>query len=152
MSNAHVNDEIIQVFALDKNYYHPEASAHLEQCKTCREAVAAYQRMFSGIQSSPPAVFDFDVKALVLPQLPVPGKPQTMRKSGWLPVLVIVLGAVLPLGIGGYAFRKDLAGIFNSSLPYLLFCLGPAATLLLLWLVTDILSRHRQKMARLEYY
>lgn len=154
MSDAHVSDEIIQAFALNENYHDAEAAAHLEHCETCREAVASYQRMFSAIEALPPGAFDFDVKALVLPQLPASAREKTQpkQKTALMPLLAAVLTVVPALGIGGYVFRKDLGEIFGPSRQYLLYCLGPAAVLLLLWMVTDMLSRYRQKMTRLEYY
>ncbi len=117
-------------------------------CETCREAVESYRLMFSGMTEMPAAGFDFDVKMLVLPQLQVQRKPQPALK----PVLVIIAVVLAALTGGGYYFRKDLGEIFNRSLPYLLYCLGPAAVMLLVLLLADMLNTHRQKMNRLEYY
>ncbi|MGN7724137.1 hypothetical protein [Chitinophaga sp. 22620] len=148
MSSAHLTEEIIQAFALNGTHEDPLAMAHIRECETCRTAVESYVQLFSALDEMPVATFDFDVRALVQPQLPLPGKARPVL----VPALAITAVTLLALGGAGYYFRDYLSGIAGLSVPYLLYCLGPAAVTLLVILAADLFGSYRQKMAKLEYY
>ena len=147
MSSAHLTEEIIQAYALRGTHEDPHVLAHIHACETCRAAAESYARMFSALEEMPAATFDFDVKELVLPKLRV----RKRNRPALVPVLATIFG-LLALGGAGYYFSDYLGGIIGLSLPYLLYCLGPAAVTLLVILAVDMFNSHRQKMEKLEYY
>lgn len=148
MRSVHLTEEIIQAFALNSTHEDPLVVAHIHECETCRAAAESYARMFSALEEMPVDTFDFDVKELVLPQLPARPKARSIL----VPALAVIAGSLLALGGAGWYFREYLSGIADLSVPYLLYCLGPAALTLLVVLAADLFSSHRQKMTRLEYY
>ncbi len=114
MNTAHLSDEEIQLFVANLSAASSSATDHLAVCTHCSEQVALYRSLFKAIAEQEIPVFDVDMSALVLAQLPV----YKEKKSLWVPVIFIICcfaGAVL------YIFRQNFLMILSgSSLVFLL--------------------------------
>jgi hypothetical protein len=93
MISKHVSEEEIQLYVLDFTQVSPPVKQHLEQCADCMARVKVYELLFTDIQSLEKPSFDFDVAAMVLPQL------EEKKKTSWYKMPVIVLAILLAFGL-----------------------------------------------------
>ena len=104
MTHRHLSDEEMQILALGQQIEVPGIKQHLDGCTSCREQVALYKMISSGIKAQPPAAFEFDLTTAVLQQI----QPARNKKTGvnlW-PVFFIVF-ALIPL----YIFRRNFLNL-----------------------------------------
>lgn len=70
MKAPHLSDEEIQTYALRLDEVSEEIHAHIQDCELCRHKAQAYQLVFTAIEKPVAPVFDFDLAAAVIQQLP----------------------------------------------------------------------------------
>jgi hypothetical protein len=98
MTSLHLSQEELQMIAGGQ----PVADAskqHIESCALCQQQLAVYTLIVSTISKAPKAAFDFDLAALVMPQL----QPAPAKKIFPLRPFIIAAFIAMPL----YLFRKN---------------------------------------------
>ncbi len=70
MKASHLSDEEIQTYALRLDTVSEEIHTHIQECELCRQKAHAYQLLFTTLEKPVAPVFDFDLAAAVIQQLP----------------------------------------------------------------------------------
>lgn len=153
MIGKHVSEEEIQLYVLDFTQVAQPVKQHLEQCADCMAKVKEYELLFSGIQSLEKSSFDFNVVALVLPQL------EEKKKTSWYKVPVIVLAIFLAIGLLSIPFflftgsKDDLIvnNLWSSISPWVLGIISVTAVGFVGINVWDAYSRYRHQLDKLNF-
>ena len=94
MNGQHLTEEQIQVYLSGNPAPDAGIAQHLVACEQCSNRVAAYRLLFSELEDMDVPVLDFDVQALVIPQLTDPVKPPVVQYNNY-PLVLIALGFIL---------------------------------------------------------
>jgi hypothetical protein len=168
MSNEHASEMELQQYVLDKDGCSKGAVAHIELCEECQAGVAAYRLLFAEIGRQQRPAFDFDVSALLLPQVAV--VPEPVKAAA--PALVggqfgqgfpvsrpdrhfrYLIGALIFFitGIPAYLFRKNIFYTFTGISSFFLYIIIAAALIIVLWRIMDMYKRYHRRLEALTYY
>ena len=150
MSNTHASEMELQQYASDKTGCPETVIAHIEACPDCQGEAAAYRLLFAEIKDQPGPVFDFDVSALLLPQLTA-GQQRISRAGRRFPYLMaaLIFGVT---GIPAYLLRKNIFYTFTGISSFFLYIILAAALIVVLWRVLDMYRKYQQRMDRLHFY
>jgi hypothetical protein len=161
MSNAHASDIELQQYVSDKDGCSEGVTAHIEACGDCQAAVAAYRLLFAEIKKQPAPAFDFDVSALLLPQLIAhpasegqwqSASGQRITRAGRrFPYLAAAL-IFLVTGIPVYLLRKNIFYTFTGISSFFLYIILSAALITVLWRVLDMYKKYQQRMDSVHFY
>ena len=145
MITQHVSDPELQQYAMDKAACTAGSAQHIESCEACRAAAAVYRQLFADIQEQPKPVFDFDVSALVLRELPMPARRALPEKAFnyWLAGIVCCA-----IGIPLYLFRKNIYFTFEG-IGYAVYIIAGAALPVVLWRLVAMYRKYQQQMKTL---
>jgi hypothetical protein len=156
MSNTHASEMELQQYASDKAGCPEVVIAHIEACANCQAEVAAYRLLFTGIRDQPAPAFDFDVSALLLPQLTTaPAPPAEGQLASGAGRRFPYLMAALIFGVTGipaYLLRKNIFYAFTGISSFFLYVILAAALIAVLWRVLDMYRKYQQRMDRLHFY
>jgi len=146
MNTDHPTDAVIQQYVLDKTGCEPGIAAHIEACAGCRAAANAYRMLVTEIKQQPAPVFDFDLSALVIPQL-VAAKP----RFSWSVFILYVLaaGSAGAIGIIVYLFRKELLFIIKDIMPLVVYLIVLTTAAILLFQGMGMYKKYQKQMNRL---
>ncbi len=123
MNAAHLEEEEMQLYAMGKVDTEQHIASHLAVCETCRVQLALYQSILNDMEKQQPPVFDFDVAALVLPQIePVKTKTSTGVFSSVLLVAFIICITLIPL----YIFRNNFVTMVSGVSAIFIYVSVPA--------------------------
>ena len=145
----HVTDQELQQYAMDKARCAAGSVQHIESCEACRAGAAVYRPVFSDIAEQPKPVFDFDVSALVLRQLPAPASKALPEKgfNYWL-AGIVCFAAGIPL----YLFRKNIYFLFEGISGYAVYIMAGIALPAVLIPLLTMYRKYRQQMKALNLY
>jgi hypothetical protein len=143
MTNKHLSEQEIQLYALDKEGCGENLKTHVQSCHACRAEVQTYLQLFSAISEQPKPVFSFDLSGLVLQQLPET-KTGFSLNSFMIPVLVLVALAVM--GIPAYLFRKYLVSMFTGILPMTMYLILITAIGILLFQGVEMYRKYQKQL------
>jgi dolichol kinase len=110
--------------------------------------VATYQLLFSEIKQQPKPAFDFDLRALVLPQLPssTPRLSTDRFVAGFL--VVFLCGCV---GIPVYIFRQNFLYLFSGLSTFFIWAILCSALLILLFKALNMYKKYQKQMHFLNF-
>jgi hypothetical protein len=166
MNTGHVSEMEWQQYVSDKFACSKETIVHIEACESCQAGIAAYRLLFAELEKLPRPSFDFDVAALLLPQLATglpafapPLAPASLMTAGpgssradrslsyWMAGLILLV-----TGIPVYLLRKNIFYVFTgvSSL-FLLVSLSVAVFVLMLRTLF-MYKQYRRRMRALRFY
>ncbi|HEX2846550.1 MAG TPA: hypothetical protein VHN59_08375 [Chitinophagaceae bacterium] len=148
MISQHISEEDIQLYVLDASKVKEEVAQHLEQCPACKARVKEYEMLFTGIGSLPKASFDFDVAALVLPQLPEKKKASSYKIAG-ITIAVIAAAGLISLPFILLQFRVN--ELWENISPWLI---GLAAVMAVAFIgisLWEMYERYRQQIRKLNF-
>ena len=149
MITEHPSELELQQYAMDMAGCPPAVRPHIDTCQSCREAIVFYQRILMELKQQPAPAFDFDVSALVLPQLPVaPAGVLTERVYGYW-FAIIAAGAV---GIPAYLFRKNLSLLFAGTSFYFMYAIVGAALAVVVVRLMVMYRKYQQQIESLNIY
>jgi hypothetical protein len=148
MNISHPSEEEIQQYALDKSARTPDLISHIENCELCREEVSTYQSLFSGIAQQPTPVFDFDLSALVIPQLEKAYRqtPADRIVAGFLVVFVCFCAAV-----PAYLFRQNFLYLFSGISTFFLYAILCSAMIIVAFKAFKMYRKYQQQMQSLNF-
>lgn len=152
MNTGHVSEMELQQYALEPSGCSTGTLEHMEACPRCRDEVAAYRLMFTGIGEQPKASFDFDLSAAVLSRLPRPvpipriSSPQSATRFGpgaWSMAFLCCCTVVIPL----YLFRKNISSMFDGMSQFFMYSAVAAAGIIVL---SRLIGMYRNYLRQVE--
>ena len=145
----HLTDEEVQQFAVDKLKGEKKIAEHVYLCEECKAKVEVYKLLITGIKQQPQPVFDFDLSASVLNQLPAM-QPETGSQKFITWMLIFVSAAFL--AGGAYYFRGYITSMFEGVATILIFLIGISVITVIAALVFDMYRKYRKEMKVLDLY
>lgn len=124
------------------------ATKHLSGCEHCRREVAAYRLLFTALKDASPPAFEFDVTALVMPQLPVTPAPVKEHYNNYL-VPAIAVGALL---IPAIVFRAYFVNLIKTMPVVFIYPMLLIPLLFILFRGIQLYREHQQKIDALNIY
>jgi hypothetical protein len=148
MSMNHLTDRAIQQYVLQKAACDADLIEHIRQCEACRQKAQVYGVLFNGISEQEKPVFDFDLSALVLSQLPPVKAEDSVEK-----VLVYFVVSMALFGVSAvfYLVGNDWLNRFATLTPMLMYLLLTTAGCLFLFLFRVMYTEFQQKMKILNF-
>jgi hypothetical protein len=145
----HLTDDEVQQFVIDKRYCEIKVVEHIHICQECKIKAEVYQSLIKGIKQQPQPVFDFDLSASVLKQLPAP-QPKTADDElvTWILVFVstgFIAGAV-------YYFRSYWASMFEGVATIFIYLITISAIMVIAALIFDMYKKYQKEMKVLDLY
>ncbi|MBS1934289.1 MAG: hypothetical protein JST96_09850 [Bacteroidetes bacterium] len=157
MIHNHPADADIQQFVLDNTVCEKHITAHIHSCEQCMAKAENYKLLFSEIEKQPKPVFDFDVSALVLPQLTV---TEQARARNYFPAYILSCCFLGVIGIAGYFYKAELNNFFKKYFLHIssglsktvLYMLLSAALLILIFQSIEMIKKYQRKIDDLNFY
>lgn len=147
MSGAHLSEEELQQYILDRPACTPEDIAHLDGCPDCRARVAAYGLLMEGLGQQPAPVFGFDVSAMVMGQLaesPGVGQRAAERRVERPTRMTTATLILLITAVPAWLFRKSAYYVFTDFPAIFLYLILAAAAVFMLLRVLHLMKRYQQ--------
>ena len=157
MTIKHLSEEEIQQWVLDKTKCSDAVISHMHDCEYCRTSAESYRVLFSEIAQQPRPVFDFNVPALVLPQ--IPGESSSYSRN-YFPGYLIVFFLIAASCITGYFYRAAIGNLIKKYIFSIssgisrgtLYLLLTAAVVFLIFQSFELFKKYRQKVDDLNFY
>jgi hypothetical protein len=147
VQQQHLTDEAIQEFATNRAGCSLQVIEHMQHCAVCLGKAAVYEQMASAIQAQAAPAFDFDVAALVMPQLPPPVPAPAAAKK--LPLLPVLLAAPVVPAIPIYVFSRYTNVRISGNVWLTLYFLMPVALVILLLHVWESYKQYQKQLMAL---
>ena len=143
MTTKHLSEAEIQQYAIDPSHIDPWSTAHMQSCQACGAAVEAYQKIFSAIHQQPRPSFDFDLSALILPQL---GKPAPGNSSkNWSLYFLVIVAIAIPL-MAAIKYWRYLKNSSMGMLPMTISLLITATLCILVFQSIEMVRRYQKQI------
>jgi hypothetical protein len=144
MIPKHPSESEIQQYALGRSECDGEILRHIESCEACKTGAQNYMQMFGAIREQPKAIFDFDLAALVMQQLP---KTKSRFSLNLLfPYLFASLG-LLTLVVFFYRFRKNIFNVLTGNFPITMYLILIIPLSILIFQSIDMYKKHQKQMS-----
>ena len=146
--NIHPSEKEIQQFAIDQSGCSSAAIVHIESCTECKREVSNYQLLFLEIEQQSKPAFDFDLSALVLPQLPVVKSRLSPDQfiSGFLAFFISSFVAV-PVVL----FNKYILNMFSGITPFFIYAIIGSATVIVIYKTIALYKKYQKQMQLLNF-
>lgn len=148
MIHSHPEEKEIQEYAINTSACSPEIMEHIESCAHCREAVMNYQLLYAGFKEQPRPVFDFDVTALVLPQLP--SREPLLSADRFIAGFLVVFICSC-IGIPVFLFHQYILNMFNGISPVFIYIMLGSATIIVLIKTMNLYKKYKDQMSLLNF-
>ena len=144
----HLTDDEVQQFVIDKSDCDKTILEHVHLCEACKNKVEVYRLLVAGIKQQTPPVFDFDLSATVLQQLPSV-KPKTGdRTILWA---LIFIGVAL-VGLIAYYFQHSFAYLFEGMSAIFVYLIVITVLTVLTGLFIDMYKKYNKEMKLLDSF
>ena len=150
MITKHLSEEEIQQYALDSSACEAATGDHVRVCEDCKEKVAGYRLLVTGIRQQPQPSFDFNLSEAVLSKLPLSARKREVKELN--PVYWLVLSGIVLVGATIYLFRRYAPGMFENIIPLLIYLIVPTVIIMLAILIIDMNRNYQKKMSSLDFY
>jgi hypothetical protein len=158
MMTEHPSEQELQQFVSDNSLCTSATRSHIEGCESCQAQVASYGLVLSAIRQQPKPAFDFDVAALVLPQLQAPLSAEELAIAGlrpwkdrFFPFLLAVI--ILPLtGIPLYLLRKNIFFLFTDVSAIFIYAMAAAALVVIGFKIAGMYRTYQKQLKTLNFY
>ena len=146
--NIHPSEKEIQQFAIDKSDCDTVAIVHIESCAKCLAEVSNYQLLFTGIGQQNKPAFDFDLSALVIPQLPSAKTPLSPDQfiSGFLVFFISCF-----VGVPVVLFNKYILNMFSDISPFFIYAIIGSATVIVIYKTLSLYKKYQKQMQLLNF-
>ena len=148
MINSHPKEKEIQEYAINPSACSREIMEHIESCAHCREEMMSYQFLYAGFKQQPRPVFDFDVAALVLPQL-ASREPLLSADRFIAGFLVVFICSCV--GIPVFLFHQYILNMFSGISPFFIYIILGSATVIVLIKTLDLYKKYKNQMSLLNF-
>ena len=146
MTTAHLSENELQQYAINSNDVAATTAEHIRVCEQCRLKASNYKALFTEMKAIPKPVFDFDVAALVLAQLPA--KKQPFSRTTVLISCLVVMAAAIPISL----FWGYIIQVFKGISVILLLLIVISAACVLLFQYIEIFNNHKKQMNALKFH
>ena len=144
----HLTDDEVQQFVVDKLNCEKAILEHVHLCEGCKTKVEIYQMLITGIKQQPQPVFDFDLSASVLQQLPSRKEKTSDRTLLWA---LIFIGIVF-VGLIGYYFQHSFAYVFEGISAIFIYLIVISVVTVLAGLFIDMYKKYNREMKLLDSF
>jgi hypothetical protein len=146
--NIHPSEKEIQQFAIDQRDCKADTIIHMKSCAECMMEVANYRMVFTEIKQQPTPVFDFDLSALVLPQLSTAKARLSPDQfvSGFL-VFFISCFVTVPVIL----FNKYILNMFSGISPFFIYSIIGSATVIVIYKTLVMYKKYQKQMQLLNF-
>jgi len=141
MSGAHLSEEELQQYILDRPARTPEDIAHLDGCPDCQARVATYGLLMEGLSQQPAPVFGFDVSAVVMRRLVE--SPVAEHTADRFPRLATAALILVVTAVPGWLFRKSAYYVFTDISAVFLYLILAAAGVFVGLRVLHLMKRYQ---------
>ncbi|HCL84107.1 MAG TPA: hypothetical protein DIC22_09030 [Chitinophagaceae bacterium] len=148
MMNSHPTGFEIQQYGLDPAACSRALTDHIDSCAACRAEAEAYQLVISGIKQEPKAVFDFDLPALVMQQLPQPA-PRFSADRFIAGFLVIFISCFT--GIPVILFHRYILNMFTGIPPFFIYSMIACASVIVGFKTLDMYRKYKAQMRLINF-
>ena len=145
----HLTDDEVQQYAIDKQQCEIKIAEHIRLCEECRIKVEVYQLMIKGIKEQSQPVFDFDLSAAVLDQLPLQSPRATNDKLLTGIFVFICIGLI---GTAFYFFRGYLDSMFKGIATISIYLITISAITVIAWVIVEMYKKYQKEMKVLDMY
>jgi len=149
MKSAHLSEEEIQLYALDKSACDNVITGHASYCPECKARIADYEVLFKSLKQATPPSFDFSLAELVVPQLP---KIKPARSRDNIFTYAFALSIIAIPGTVLFYFRFFIEGLFAGIAPLLIYLTVTTIISLATILSVEMYKTYKKKMRILEFY
>ncbi len=148
MNTSHPSEREIQDYVLEKSACTQTTIGHIESCEQCRAAIATYSLLFSEIREQPAPAFDFDLSALVIPQLPsVPAPlPADRFVAGFLMFFICCCVAV-----PAYLLRQYFLNLFLDISSFFIYAIIISTLVIVLFKGLSVYKKYQKQMQLLNF-
>lgn len=148
MNTPHPSEMEIQQYAVDKSGCPASTIAHIDSCEHCRAEVKTYRLLFSEIKQQPKPVFDFNLSALVLPQLPA---SRRRLSADHLVPGFLVFFVCCCIGVPVYLFRQYFLYMFSDISTFFIYAILCSVVLIVLWKALNMYKKYQKQMQLLNF-
>jgi hypothetical protein len=145
----HLTDDEVQQFVIDKQHCDINILDHIHVCMECKIKAGVYRSLITGIKQQAQPVFDFDLSASVLNQLPMQ-VPKTASERSIIWALILV--SVGFLAGGAYYFRSYVASMFEGMTTIFIYLIAISVVTVIAALVFDMYRKYKKEMKVLDLY
>jgi hypothetical protein len=146
--NIHPSEKEIQQFAIDKSGCDAAAIFHIESCEECMAEVAHYQFIFTGIRQQSKAAFDFDLAALVIPQL---SSAKTRLSPDQFISGFLVFFISCFVGVPLVLFNKYILNMFSDISPFFIYAIIGSVTVIVIYKTLSMYKKYQKQMQLLNF-
>jgi hypothetical protein len=146
--NIHPSEKELQQFAIERSGCNATAIVHIESCMECMAEVSNYQMLFTEIRQQSKPVFDFDLSALVIPQLPATKTRLTPDQfiSGFLVFFISCF-----VGVPVCLFNKYILNMFSDISPFFIYAIIGSATIIVIYKTLSMYRKYQKQMQLLNF-
>ena len=145
----HLTDDEVQQFVIDKLNCEERIAQHVHLCEECKAKAEIYRLLITGIRQQPQPVFDFDLSAVVLQQLPSAKIKNADDK------LLIWLFVFIGIGLTGtaiYFFEESFVHLFEGIATIFIYLIIITAVTVLIALFVDMHKRYNKRIKLLDSF
>jgi hypothetical protein len=148
MNNSHPSEKEIQQYAMDQSGCAAAIPDHIKSCEHCMAEVKTYWLLFSEINQQPKPVFNFDVSALVIPQLTDSGHLLSADRfiAGFLVLFISCF-----IGIPVFLFRLYILNMFSGIPPFFIYVIICSAFIIVLLQSLEMYKKYQKEMRLLNF-
>ncbi|MDF7816585.1 hypothetical protein P1X15_03225 [Runella sp. MFBS21] len=143
MKAPHLSDEEIQTYALRLDTVSEEIHTHIQECELCRQKAQAYQLLFTTLEKPVAPVFDFDLAAEVIQQLP---PTETITSDSRFTSYSVGGGVLVGIGMLFFYFFNYPIYLFEGLSSITLSILLTATVGISLFLGYDLYAKYQKQL------
>jgi Na+/glutamate symporter len=148
MNDSHPSEQEIHEFVFEKSLAAPSVVAHIESCALCLIEVKNYQLLISELKQQTAPAFDFDLSALVIPQLP---KESPLLKTDRFIAGFLVFFICCFIGVPVVLFRQYILNMFSGISPFFVYAMIGSAMVILIYKTLEMYRKYQKQMRLLNY-
>lgn len=148
MNHTHPTEMEIQEYALDKTGCSAAVTEHIESCMLCLEEVSHYRLLFSEIKQEPRPAFDFDLSAMIIPQVSLPSAQLSADRfiAGFLVIFICCC-----IGIPVYIFHQYILNMFSGISSFFIYSMIGSVTVIMIIKTVDMYKKYQEQMRLLNF-
>jgi hypothetical protein len=146
--NIHPSEKEIQQFAINKFDCEPATILHIETCTDCMAEVSTYRLLFSEIRQQQKPEFDFDLSALVMPQLPKT-KARVSPDQFISAFLVFFISCFVTIPV--ILFNKYIMNMFTDISPFFIYTIIGSATVIVIYKTLAMYRKYQKQMQLINF-
>ena len=145
MKNGHLSEMEIQDFALGSSDWPDAVAEHIASCTDCRAEIKAYEMLFTGIDQQSEPAFDFDISALVIPQLKK--HKARMTAARFIAGFLMIFGSGC-IAIPIYIFRGNILYMFSGVPVFFIYAITASTSV---FVIIKIFLMYRKYQYQMRY-